>query len=503
MRLAPLWIRKIKPVYDKLAELFGIDRRSLGLFRIALALVLLTDLWIRAQDLTAHYSDFGMLPRRELLSHPAAITFSIHFLSGAWQIQAVLFGLNAVILFCLLMGYRARLAAFLAWLFLISLQARNPQVATAADNLVRILLFWALFLPLGSCFAVDHALDSKRGKNSWRLFSIPTMAILIQMFLLYHIAGLQKTGGQWKEGSAVYYALSLDRMTTPLGDWMVQWTMLSKVLTFGVFWLEILGSFLLFSPVSTGLLRFLGFVLLSFFQLGLASTLKLGIFPWTCLAGNLLFIPSGCWRWLSHFLKVKGLLELEPLKSMNLWLLSGRCALQRRPVSRHPSWFEILLAGACLTYVVTTVSSPFHKLPFYLPSFVTKIVRHLDINQSWSMYASGFKIDGWHIAEAELENGQKMDALRGGAPVDWQKPSKIRKLYKTYRQRKFFAQLRNDGRKKDRERLSAYLCREWNAHHDGNMKIKKIDLYFMRVKTTNEGKTDPEKILWLTHQCAS
>jgi hypothetical protein len=47
---------KSKPVfYKKLEEMFGLDLRSLALFRIGLAIILLADLAIRAGDLTAHY----------------------------------------------------------------------------------------------------------------------------------------------------------------------------------------------------------------------------------------------------------------------------------------------------------------------------------------------------------------------------------------------------------------------------------------------------------------
>ncbi|NET13417.1 MAG: hypothetical protein F6K08_11435, partial [Okeania sp. SIO1H6] len=44
-----------------LEKLFGLDLRSLALFRIGLALIIITDLIIRAGDLTAHYSDAGVL----------------------------------------------------------------------------------------------------------------------------------------------------------------------------------------------------------------------------------------------------------------------------------------------------------------------------------------------------------------------------------------------------------------------------------------------------------
>jgi hypothetical protein len=46
----------------RLAELFGVDLRSLALFRIALAALLLADLARRAGDFTAFYTEAGVLP---------------------------------------------------------------------------------------------------------------------------------------------------------------------------------------------------------------------------------------------------------------------------------------------------------------------------------------------------------------------------------------------------------------------------------------------------------
>ena len=50
-------------------RLFSIDLRSLAAFRMALGVLLLADLVMRAQDLSAHYTDWGVLPRDILSAH--------------------------------------------------------------------------------------------------------------------------------------------------------------------------------------------------------------------------------------------------------------------------------------------------------------------------------------------------------------------------------------------------------------------------------------------------
>ena len=51
-KTSPAWCR----AGAKLVEVFSADLRSLATFRVVLALVVLTDLAIRATDLAAHYS---------------------------------------------------------------------------------------------------------------------------------------------------------------------------------------------------------------------------------------------------------------------------------------------------------------------------------------------------------------------------------------------------------------------------------------------------------------
>src|ERR1700678_2894139 len=59
-----------------LRNVFGLDLRSLALFRINIALVFLWDLQERARDLRAHYTEDGVLPLT-IPSSTAAIPLSV------------------------------------------------------------------------------------------------------------------------------------------------------------------------------------------------------------------------------------------------------------------------------------------------------------------------------------------------------------------------------------------------------------------------------------------
>src|SRR5262245_23063066 len=268
-------------IRGKLEELFGADLRSLAVLRIGLGLLILVDLAQRATDLTAHYTDFGLLPRADLLLvSPSRWLVSLHLVSGVWQAQALLFAVAGICALALLVGYRTRLATIASWLLFTSLNTRNPMVVLGADVLLRVVLFWAMFLPLGARYSVDRAWLGATNGSRPRVLSAATVAYLLQIVLVYWFTALRKSDPEWRSaGTALYYALSLDHLTTPLGHALLQFPALLTALTHGVLWLEFLGPLLLFIPFWTGPIRIavvLAFVLM---HAGIALTLRIGFFP--------------------------------------------------------------------------------------------------------------------------------------------------------------------------------------------------------------------------------
>ena len=151
----------------RLRQVLGLDLRSLALFRMCAALVVLADLALRARDLRAHYTDDGVLPQAYFLVDKTR--WSLHLLSGSAYFQAALFVLAAVFALLLLVGYRTRLATFVTWLLLLSLQSRNWMILNSGDVVLRLTLFWSLFLPLGARFSVDSLFANDTDRNQINL----------------------------------------------------------------------------------------------------------------------------------------------------------------------------------------------------------------------------------------------------------------------------------------------------------------------------------------------
>lgn len=292
----------------KVVEVFGADLRSLALFRVVLAVLVLADLANRATDLTVHYADAGVLPRTVLLERVLSRwSFSLNVMNGEPFFQALLFCVAAVAALGLLVGYRTRLMTVVLWVLVLSIQWRNPLVGGADGPLLRLMLFWAMFLPLGAYWSVDRALKGGAVRLSTRFLSLATVGLFMQIAFVYWFTAALKSGPEWRvDGTALYYALSLDQISTPLGRYLLNFPDSLAVMTFATFGLEALGPFLLFCPFFTGPVRTAAVVAFVGLHFGIWLTMDIGIFPWISAFCMVCFLPT--WFWGVPFAKLRATL---------------------------------------------------------------------------------------------------------------------------------------------------------------------------------------------------
>ena len=327
----------------RLREGFGLDLRSLALFRILLGVLLLGDLAARVGDLGVFYTDSGVLPRVDLLDRVATgttpWTISLHMISGLWGVQLLLFAVAAFCAFCLLIGHRTRLFTVLSWLLLMSLHIRNPAVLNAGDVLFRMLLFWSIFLPLGARCSVDAAMkepaESDPARRNDRTWSVPAFCFMAQVSIVYWATALLKNHPIWtEERTAVWHALKLDYMALPLATLMREWPQgLLEFMTRGTLFLEFAAPLLLWVPVFVGPLRLTACALMIALHVTFTATLQLGLFSWVCGAMWLALLPPWAWdRLLARFRR-------DPRRLGMTLHYDGDCGFCRRMVLVIRSFF--------------------------------------------------------------------------------------------------------------------------------------------------------------------
>jgi predicted DCC family thiol-disulfide oxidoreductase YuxK len=285
----------------KFKQIFAFDLRSLALFRMGLAVMVMADIISRASagGLVAHYTDAGLLPRKvliEQLLHPWY--WSLHLISGEPFVQTLLFVLAFAFALALLFGYHTRLAIIATWVFNISIQNRNPALIFAGDDVLRAILFWSMFLPLGANYSVDSALNSASKPLPKVVASGATFALMVQVCFIYIWSAAYKTksGIWWPDGDAVYYSLSFDQYVTGFGQWLLGFPRpFLRVLTFAALGFEWVGPLMIFIPFYNSFFRIVAVISFILLHLGFELCFQIGVLSFLSMFIWSAFIPSLVW----------------------------------------------------------------------------------------------------------------------------------------------------------------------------------------------------------------
>ena len=478
---------------SKLRMLLGIDVRGLAAFRIGLGLVLLTDLAHRLPDLRAHYTDAGVLTRGVLTTNTNPWAVSLYLANGNTVFVATLFLFAALFALMLLVGYRTRLATVASWVMLMSLHYRNPLIGNAGDLVLRLMLFWGMFLPLGACASLDRRLCRIADEVPRIVFSAATVAALLQLVFVYVFSVFLKSHHAWHvDGSAIYYALNLDLMARTTGRLLLTHPTLMEWMTRVTYWVEGVGPLLAFVPFGIRYFRLLVVLLFIGFHVGLALTFQLILFPYVCMVCWLLFLPPWFWdgvgsstsgrRVAAWGSTVTGRLE-QAVRSA-----SGRCPWLVAGISppRTPRWAGVL-AGVLLAYVlILNVDSVVEEFPF--PESQRWASLLLGLDQRWEMFAPDpRKDDGWWVVPARLADGSEVDLFRGRSPIVWDKPDSPSGEFRSHRWRKYLMLLWAERHRVLVVPYAHWLRQRWEAEHGPQRAVIAMEIYYMMEYTEPPG----------------
>ena len=476
---------------------FGIDSRSLGAFRIGVALLLLCDLAIRCGDIRAHYSDWGLLPRAPLIDHLLGdLPFvSIYMVSGSSLVVAALFAVAAFFAFCLLIGYKSRLGTIVSWFMLSSLHTRNPMVLQGGDVLLRMLLFWSIFLPLDSAFVPG------RPHNKATILSFATAALLLQVCCVYFFGALLKTDPAWTvQHSAVYNALSIEQFSTSIGRWLLSFPGLLRGLTVSTRWMELIGPCLAILPLpvlvawkwqrTAIVLAFVGF------HISMALCLNLGLFSAICSVAWIPFLPGEVWDRLAPFTgRAMQFLAKSPLPLSAVRNRSSIFGTHRIFLSRLANITVLIFLVYVIHWNIRTVNPRIDLPVIHRLDWMAQLFR---LDQTWDMFAPApLREDGWYVVPGLLADGSMVDVRHGGV-VDWGKPLVVSDDYKNDRWRKYMVNLAAQQHTWYRGPYAEYLRRKWNEEHPANQQLVSLWIYYMMALTRPDGGRDKPvpMLLW-------
>lgn len=301
-----------------LSAWFSFDARSLALFRIGFACLLLVDLLRRVPDLVVWYSNSGLVPNHtQLWRPPSPFTFSFFFLASSPVEAAAGFALCAIVYVGLLVGYRTKLFQILSLVAVVSLHSRAVILENGGDVVMNLLAGWSVFLPLGRRFSVDALLASLRTRKENNpshlesrpreeakpFHSIAVFGILVQLAVIYVFNAAHKNGPAWQDGSVVHWVLHQDRIVTSLGYALRESfpLSLSKAFTYATLAAEWLAPIALLTPFGTLWARRTAMLAMPLMHIGFALFLNVGLFSATMCAFFLLLPSSRDWESFGSF----------------------------------------------------------------------------------------------------------------------------------------------------------------------------------------------------------
>jgi len=461
--------------FKGLKKVFSFDLRALAFFRISLGLITLYDLCTRYSFFNFFYSEQGVWPAEQALNYLASDKLSLYFLSDNILWAKALFFLNVIAAILFTTGYKTRLFACLTWLLLCSLQVRNIMVLNGGDNLLILLLFWSMFLPLGRVWSIDSKLENNvQSRDRLSHFSAATVGLFIQICSVYLFAAWSKTGAEWQSSfTALEYVLNNKQFQTNFALLLAEHSKLLGFLTSFVVRFELLFPTLLLIPAFLNQIRGISIFLMTGFHVGIGMCLKIGFFPLVNIVAILLLLPPFYWDKLEAFLNIE-----------------RRKTSYSEQNSKH--WFFSLTSIAfvlAITFVTQLNNFSGKKLlDFRLPKPIKTIRNVLTLNQNWALFAPyPGRISVYPYFEGKLKDGKTIDLyFKDRSELYQEVPILFGSTYPTFRHRKFFLKLRISARKRKTifRPYAEHLCRN-------NKDLEKVKIAFLT--THNPPSPKPKK----------
>lgn len=443
-------------VLGVLKNIFTLDIRSLAVLRIGIAVVVLFDVLARALYLEAHYTDLGVIPRDILLqSNQYFWRVSLYFFSGNPYVVGALFVATVVVAIFFLFGYKTRISTVVLWILILSMQNRNFMLNNGGDAVLRLLLFWGMFLPLGAAFSID----SRRRINGNQVFSMGTIAFILQVISIFIFSALLKDTIEWRSDfTAIQKALSLSQYASAEASILLKFPEVLKLMTWTVWHIELIAPFMLIFPYYSKYLRIIIPCILIAMLFSFGIFLKIGFFPFITSIALLAFFPPEFWRLIT-----KKRLVTKAYREGGL-------------LHRVQAIVASCLIVSVLLWNLNTLRNV--KLPFLI--YTIPLMYTLDLDQSWIMFSRFHtKNKWWVVVSGVTSDGRKLDLLRNGKVAVYTKPESIASEYKSKEWQKYFNYLVLPHYFRYRRPYLDYSCRNWNYYHKGRDSIDIVRLEYM------------------------
>lgn len=514
-------------IYRWATAVFACDPRSLALFRVVMGVLILVDIAMRWPDLQAFTTDLGVVDRtlaNQLLQldygGDTDLIWSLNFFSGELWFQQTLMALQASAAVGLILGCWTRLATLVSWILLVSLHMRCPIILTSGDTLLRCLLFWSLFTPLGHCWSVDAALAKRHLPHSPEpILTGGTAGLISQMIIMYFFAGIAKWNDVWWQGDAMDYVLRLDIYARPWANSLLEFPVLLKLISWSTLFAEVFLILLMLIPWQNTWWRVVNLSVYIALHLSIAATMSIGLFSYISLLGWIPIVPAALWqiRLFSRFRfdPLAGY-RSDPYTELAPTLIADDQTRQwAAGFQRLGSGLACLMVGYILLWNVANIPNTYDgdlrvrlqlsdqefldqiaaRRPFAMamPGPLRWIGLVTGTAQHFQMFGVPPLINPWFVYDATLEDGKHIDIMRLDN-VSEERPASILYSISGHHWRKLHRNLLNQEYQPVRERLAEYKIRQWNQSHREGKQIRSLRVLCYAEKTGPQYMDQPPQV---------
>tara|TARA_B100002052_G_scaffold299190_1_gene336270 strand:+ start:7433 stop:9370 length:1938 start_codon:yes stop_codon:yes gene_type:complete len=283
---------------------FTVDSRSLGIFRILIGWVCTIDIIRRWNYIDVFYSNSAIQTKS------ASQFLNIFNLIGndSFSIK-ILFIIGIFFAISFMIGYRTKISHIVTSIIIISLHGQVEVIANSGDTFLNCILIWTLFLPLNKSLSIDALINNLNYYNEpdikqlndrttinkpENIFSIAYFATLLQISAIYFLSAINRTGGNWSDGTAFYKMHHLDGFITSFGYYIRDYINLpiSKIFTFSTLYLEMFVPILIFLPFYNIFLRRFAIISLTSFHIMIRLSMYVGLFSQVMISSLTLLIDN-------------------------------------------------------------------------------------------------------------------------------------------------------------------------------------------------------------------
>ena len=224
----------------------------LGFFRITISLLALAQLIILWPHLLQLYGNYGFIQWAIIetetdtwlpsIGKVCLLLQDLHITSSGCVY--LIFSLYGICLLVLLIGWKTRLFAILAWL-LHSITVNSGYISLyGLDTMLHICFFYFIWMPIGANYSIDEKLNPSINKPSF-LAALGIRTLQIHLCIIYLNTSIAKMSSiQWWNGEGIWRALMQPQFSQFDYSWLAQYPWVAVFLCW--FTLLIEGGYVVF-----------------------------------------------------------------------------------------------------------------------------------------------------------------------------------------------------------------------------------------------------------------